>query len=324
MTQQIGQGADGSCASSDQDERSVPQKEKARTGRPAGATTVASVRVNRRWPPYPRFDAEFVSVLVDRLDLTGDIRKDLVDGHRRCSRRRWLFIAAEVMFVVTYAAFALLTMSTVGFILSGVASPAAKHFIAYGGLTVALVILPAVFFRIIWWDRSAARQRAVRACGLLLRHVRIDDQRTSWPQSGTWVLTRLGVMAKSAFAIARGGRLTWTVPPAVSDRASSLALPLLDVALPDDIDLPGSAAYRQAIAEFAADAAYLLIAGRPDLLPRLRQRYSHRLRPRAADVTDRDERYVDPLRGRTPWDVAKDHILPIVALLVSLVALLRK
>ncbi|MFD2471398.1 hypothetical protein [Amycolatopsis silviterrae] len=324
MTQPIGQDADGTCACSDRDERSLPQKEKANSGLPAGADTAASVRVNRRWPPYPRFDAEFVSTLVDRLDLSGGVRKELVDGHRRCSRRRWLFATAEVMFVVMYAAFALLTMSAAGFILSGVASPAAKIFIAYGGLVVALVLLPAVFFRVIWWDRSAARQRAIRACGLLLRHVRIDEHRTSWPQPGTWVLARLGVMAKSAFTMARGGRLTWTVPPAVSDRATSVALPLLDVALPDDIDLPGSAAYRQAIAEFAADAAYLLLAGRPDLLPRLRQRYSHRLRPRAADLTDRDERYVDPLRGRTPWDVAKDHILPIVAVLVSLVAILRK
>ncbi|MER6761325.1 MULTISPECIES: hypothetical protein [Amycolatopsis] len=280
--------------------------------------------MNRRWPPYPRFDAAFVSSLVDRLDLPGDLRKELVDGYRRCSRQRWLFVAAEVMFVVMYTVFALLIMGNAGFILSEVSSPAAKAFIGYAGLVVAVVLLPAVFFRVIWWDRSTAKPRAVRACGLLLRHVRFDEQRTCWPQSGTWVLTRLGVMAKSAFAIARGGRLTWTVPPAVSDRAGSVALPLLDVALPDDIDLPSSAAYRQAIAEFAADAAYLLIASRPDLLPRLRQRYSHRLRPRAADVADRDERYVDPLRGRTPWDVAKDHILPIVALLVSLVALLRR
>ncbi|MGW4395470.1 hypothetical protein ACWEHA_09295 [Amycolatopsis nivea] len=251
------------------------QKEKARNGRAAGADTTASVRVNRRWPPYPRFDAEFVSALVDRLDLTGDMRKELVDGYRRCSRRRWLFTAAEVMFVVMYAAFALLTMSTAGFLLSGVGSPAARIFIAYGGLAVALVILPAVFFRIIWWDRSAARQRAVRACGLLLRHVRIDDQRTSWPQQGTWVLTRLGVMAKSAFAIARGGRLTWTVPPAVSDRASSVALPLLDVALPDDIDLPSSAAYRQAIAE--PDTVQTSSAIHPaDLLSHSREPESHR------------------------------------------------
>lgn len=324
MTQPIGQDADGPCASSDRDERSVLQKVKTRNGRAAGAGTAASVRVNRRWPPYPRFDAEFVSALVDRLDLTGDLREELVGGHRRCSRRRWLFATAEVMLVVAFAMSALLIISVDGLIMSGVPSPTSQIFIAFAGLAVAFVILPAVFFRVIWWDRSAARQRGVRACGLLLRHVRIDEHRTSWPQQGTWVLTQLGVMAKSAFAIARGGRLTWTVPPAVSDRASNLALPLLDVVLPDDIDLPGSAAYRQAIAEFAADAAYLLLAGRPDLLPRLRQRYSHRLRPRAADLTDRDERYVDPLRGRTPWDVAKDHILPVVAVLVSLVAILRK
>ncbi|MBN9743536.1 hypothetical protein DMP23_21065 [Amycolatopsis sp. A1MSW2902] len=285
---------------------------------------MAGVRVNRRWPPYPRFDPEFAAALIDRLDVPAEMRQYLADAGRRYAWHRWLFASMEIFYFAAYLLLALGFLAVDGMILTNTPSPLLQVVVGFSGLAVAFVLVPAVFFRIIWWDRSTATQRAARACGQLLRQVRFDEHRIRNPQPGGWLLTRLGVMAKSAFLITRGGSFTWTVPPAVSDRATGVALPLLDIALPSDIDLPGSEAYRQALAEFAAEAVYLIIARRPDLLQRLRRQYSHRLDSRDADVADRDARYLDPLRGHTPWEVAKDHVLPIVALLVSLVALIRR
>ncbi|GAA3534439.1 hypothetical protein GCM10022222_17470 [Amycolatopsis ultiminotia] len=167
-----------------------------------------------------------------------------------------------------------------------------------------------------------AVQRGARACGLLLQSLRFDEHAIRRPRPAGWILARLGVAAKSVFTIVRGGSFAWTVPPAVSERAAQLALPLMNITMPDDIDLRSSAVYRQALAEFVADAAYLIIAGRPDLLPRIRQHYNHRLHLRAPDLAEHDIRYLDPMRGRSPWDVTKEHIIPTVALLITLAALL--
>lgn len=322
MTRQVNRTPEESRASSVGDQRSAAQSVRSEKKRPAGV--VAGVRVRRHWPAYPCFDAEFVAGLVARLDVSAELQELLTGTRRRYVRDRWLFVAIEILFAAAYPILALGIMVVDALLLQTNPAPVIQGLIIFAGLVTILFLGPTIFFRIIWWDRSTAVQRAVRASGLLLRHVRFDEHRVGRAKPGGWVHTRLGVMAKSAFTIVRGGSFTWTVPPAVSDRASRLASPLLDIALPDNIDLPTSKAYRQALAEFTADAAYILIAHRPDLLPRLRQHYSHRLHPRDADLADHDTRYLDPLRGRTPWDMAKEHAVPLLALLISLIALLRK
>jgi hypothetical protein len=57
---------------------------------------------------------------------------------------------------------------------------------------------------------------------------------------------------------------------------------------------------------------------------RVLRHQNHRLLPRDTALPGNDAHYLDPMRGRTPWDVTKEHVVPILALLVSLTALLRR
>jgi hypothetical protein len=173
---------------------------------------------------------------------------------------------------------------------------------------------------------------AVKVYGLSVKFLKGADKRshvrfyrgignvlTTWDKTGDSIqaVKITGSVARALFLVIQRDQWTWASPPAVSDRAVRLARPLLD------IDIPDRPSPRQidALCSFLVDVAIVVIAGREDLIPQVRRRYQV-LPAREADAVDRDVLYLDPMRGRSRWDVVKDYVLPWLSLTIAVVALL--
>ncbi|KDN19819.1 hypothetical protein DV20_22215 [Amycolatopsis rifamycinica] len=126
-----------------------------------------------------------------------------------------------------------------------------------------------------------------------------------------------GKAARELFRVHQGRRLTWVSPPMVADRALTLSFPLVDVELsreanPDDLDK-----VIRVYGEFLYFAAALEAAGRPELIPKLRDHYARSglLERRNAEppgeVPERDALFLDPMRNHSRWAVAKDFLYPL-------------
>lgn len=131
----------------------------------------------------------------------------------------------------------------------------------------------------------------------------------------------IGSTARSLFVALKGGRWSWTSPPAVADRAQRLAQPLLDIDIGANADIESRE--NLALFSFLYDVVILVIVGREDIIPSARERYP--ALPHRADFPgERDTLYLDPMRQRSRWEVIKDFVLPLaswISLIVSIVAL---
>lgn len=132
----------------------------------------------------------------------------------------------------------------------------------------------------------------------------------------------IGLAARGLFVSLQRRRWTWTSPPAVADRALRLTQPLLDIAVDD-----GPSRNGQAIFSFLNDVVVLVVAGREDLIPAVRARYTMipRRSGETGEISERDILYLDPMRNRGRWEVVKDFVLPLaswISLVVSVIALL--
>ncbi len=172
------------------------------------------------------------------------------------------------------------------------------------------ITLPGVW-QLSRGPESIARHRFFRAAGLAF-------------ESGYHVVVTqnvIGLAARALFLSLQRRRWTWASPPAVADRALRLTRPLLDIAVDDS-----PAADGQAVFSFLYDVVLLVIAGREDLIPAVRDEYAMLPHRSAGEETDeRDVHYLDPMRHRGRWEVVKDFVLPLaswISLLVSIAALL--
>lgn len=132
-----------------------------------------------------------------------------------------------------------------------------------------------------------------------------------------------GYAARELFRFLRGGRWTWTTPPAVADRAVTLSFPIIDVNVADEHNMIRGL-FLHMYPRFLHDVAGLVMMGRPDLIPALRRGYPflfHRLEEgQYGQPTDRDIRYLDPMRDHDRGQVFREFILPLSSWLSFLVA----
>jgi hypothetical protein len=163
-------------------------------------------------------------------------------------------------------------------------------------------------------DRSQVR--FYRSVGTML---------VAWRNDGdaSRALKLAGSAARALFLVIQTEQWTWASPPALSERAARLARPLLDVDTPDYLE-PEQI---DALCGFLFDVTIVVIAGREDLIPEVRRRYSG-LKPRsdaAERAMERDILFLDPMRDRSRWEVMKDFVFPLASWLslgISFVALL--
>jgi hypothetical protein len=278
--------------------------------------------------PYPLIDLHSARELFDKLGLADSWNeprfRTVLDKYRRVQRPTYLFL--DVMRVFTAASMAIVALLlTLWVIVEWRLSIAVIPWVAAGGIYFGTYWVTRGVSLSMWWQAFMARPRCLRTCKLLVDELVDRRTRRVSKASASWVVNRMGLAARELFVTVQESRLTWTAPPATSERAARLAYPLLNIELPDDFnDEMASADYRRRLAAFVTDVTCAVVINRPDLVPRVRAFYGDVLPTRADTASDADMRYLDPMRARTRWDVLKDPILPLAAIAISLVALVRK
>jgi hypothetical protein len=202
--------------------------------------------------------------------------------------------------------------------LSRASGPAQIQFVLSGAaFLVGTVVTVSVLIRI---PASMARWRFFRHLGHAL--TALLEARREQPREVDVlpILNNIGIAARALFLALLRSRFGWRSPPLVSDRALRLASPLIDIDIPDNLHLPGKDAdtYRELFCRFVHDVAMVVALGREDLIPRVRQDYPGLIRRSSnTDAHDRDLNYLNPMRNRGLWDIAKDFLVPAGAVAES-------
>jgi hypothetical protein len=267
-----------------------------------------------RFGRYPRIDA---ATLRERLALFGvDLREDETDEllsdyldfrkiHSNVAKRS--LILAGVALMIAYIP------SAGGF---GAVFAAAREWVVWTVMAATLLVVQASE---VWTrNRTPGFWHRTRGAEESARHRFFLRAGMTFASGYHVVVTQnlIGLAARQLFVSLQRRRWTWTSPPAVADRALRLTQPLLDIAV-DDAD-------GKAIFSFLNDVVVLVVAGREDLIPEVRARYTM-IPTRTGEISDRDILYLDPMRNRGRWEVVKDFVLPLaswISLVVSIVALL--
>lgn len=194
------------------------------------------------------------------------------------------------------------------FILSFVA-------VSAGYLLVFPIVNPSYyrFFRFI----EKAKKSASKGDNFASREIGIVD-----------CVNNSGKAAQSLFRVLQGRKSTWGAPPAVADRALTLAYPMIDVKIDYYSDPRAVQEVLDKFVEFLDRAAVLVAMQRADLIPELREVYDDSLSPRRLShdeaIRERDVRFLNPFQDYDRGGVLRDYIYPLgtwMSFLVSLVAL---
>jgi hypothetical protein len=267
----------------------------------------------------PRFDPTVVRELVEKL---GESWND--ESYQAClraydrDRRIFAILRALGLFALL---FLFMSVMNRGVELELRHASGMDQFlvVAPGLATVVAIYLVAV---VVSRNVGHARMRFFRHLGKAIDNVWQATRERSVDIDLLYVLNRLGVASRALFLALQGSRRTWKAPPMVADRATTLASALIDFDIPDDLHLK-DARSRDALHRFLHDVAAVVVIGREDLLPRVRETY-HELPVRSAtDETkrERDMTYLNPMRDRSRWDVAKDFWYPLAPWLSLFVAI---
>jgi hypothetical protein len=270
-----------------------------------------------RFGRYPRVDA---ATLKERIALFGvDMRQHeadarvsayLADRQANSSVTKRAVVLISLVLVVTQIVWAREFREQVVVGLSGWTA-----WMALAGLVVVLLVVdvgtrvrtPGLWHRMRGPER-AARNRFFLRTGMTFAagyHVVVTQN-------------LIGLAARRLFVSLQRRRWTWASPPAVADRALRLSQPLLDIAVEDGDG--------RALFSFLNDVVIVVVAGREDLIPAVRARYTMipRRSGETGEISERDILYLDPMRNRGRWEVVKDFVLPLaswVSLVVSVIAL---
>ena len=189
-----------------------------------------------------------------------------------------------------------------------------------GSLPVALLVL--VGYRVLLRGPTFSS-------GVFYREL-LRAERIAWIAQGdngmiAASIGRAGRAARALFRSLQGSRWTWTAPPAVADRGVLLSYPLIDVNVADDNVVLNSNLFCYLYSRFLHDVSGLVMMGRPDLIPPLRDRYPFLMRrlegEESGQPSDRDVRYLDPLRDHDRGRMFREFVLPLASWLSFLVAL---
>lgn len=266
---------------------------------------------------YPRFD---LAVLRSRLESLGEDWDEeryaaalRVYNNERKRFGRWWAVGVLALFVFVGSLFPAIERE---FEDKGKLLPLLRD----AGYLIGVIIGVTVIVRL---SAGSARWRFFRRIGDAIREVRDADIHPKSDADVPAILNRLGSAARWLFLALQGSRRSWKSPPMVSDRASRLAAPLIDIDVPDNLHMQTvvAEASRDVFLRFLQDIAAVVAIGREDLIPRVRKAYPEL--PSRSDESaahDRDLAYLNPMRNRTRWDVAKDFWYPLAPWLSLLIA----
>jgi hypothetical protein len=267
---------------------------------------------------YPRFEIATVRQRLETLDETWDqarYEKEFreYDRTRRgTAARHAIFFCAPLLTIIIW---------TIWGIQSEPALEAALLWLLLSLLAiVGLIGLTTLLIRMLI---DAARGRFFRYIGDALRLIWIADRDEILSVNVPLILNHLGSAARALLLSLQGSRRAWRSPPTVSDRALRISAPLIDMEIPDDLHVPGTAAGapRKHLDQFLRDVAAVVAIGREDLIPRVREEYPELAhRSGDPDTHNRDLTYLNPMRTRSRWEVAKDFWYPLASWLSLVVA----
>jgi hypothetical protein len=272
-----------------------------------------------RWSWYPRFELATVRDRVIELGEHWDEDRYSTALREYDQTRRKAGVNRVIGGVC-------LVLIAVGLIISAGRVPGSdlQQFLAVlpaAGAVLAVVLAIFLSARI---PIGAARWRFFSHIADAIRLIRDVDEKTLDVDIPS-VLNSLGMAARALLLALQRTRRAWRSPPMVSDRALRLSSALIDIDLPDDLHLPGLAgsATRELLHRFLHDVAAVVAIGRDDLIPDVREAYRE-LPRRSPEARELDLVYLNPMRSRSRWDVAKDFWYPLapwLSLVVSAAAL---